>query len=30
MKQAAQKARQQGIFVVMDKCILKEHKNVSG
>jgi uncharacterized protein len=25
---AAQKARQQGIFVVMDKCILKEHRNI--
>ena len=24
---AAQKARQQGIFVVMDACILKEHRN---
>jgi predicted CoA-binding protein len=23
--QAAEKARQAGIFVVMDKCILKEH-----
>jgi len=27
---AAQKARQAGIFVVMDSCILKEHRNVSG
>jgi predicted CoA-binding protein len=27
---AAQKARQQGVFVVMDSCILKEHRNVSG
>jgi len=25
---AAQKARQAGIFVVMDACILKEHRNV--
>lgn len=25
---AAQKARQAGIFVVMDMCILKEHRNV--
>ncbi len=24
-QEAAQKARQEGIFVVMDKCILKEH-----
>jgi predicted CoA-binding protein len=23
--QAAEKARQAGIFIVMDKCILKEH-----
>lgn len=27
-EEAAQKARQAGIFVVMDKCILKEHRNV--
>ena len=26
---AAKKARQAGIFVVMDLCILKEHRNVS-
>ena len=26
---AAKIARQQGIFVVMDKCILKEHRNIS-
>src|SRR5512147_2831592 len=26
-EEAAQKARQAGIFVVMDKCILKEHRN---
>jgi len=25
-ERAAQKARQAGIFVVMDQCILKEHK----
>ena len=25
-EQAAEKARQAGIFVVMDKCILKEHR----
>ena len=25
-EQAAQKAREAGIFVVMDRCILKEHK----
>jgi predicted CoA-binding protein len=25
-EQAAEKARQQGIFVVMDRCILKEHR----
>jgi len=24
-EEAAEKARQAGIFVVMDKCILKEH-----
>jgi predicted CoA-binding protein len=24
--QAAEKARQAGIFVVMDRCILKEHR----
>jgi predicted CoA-binding protein len=24
-REAAEKARQAGIFVVMDKCILKEH-----
>jgi uncharacterized protein len=28
-EQAAEKARQAGIFVVMDKCILKEHRNVA-
>ncbi len=27
---AAQKARQAGIFVVMDKCILKEHRRIGG
>jgi uncharacterized protein len=26
--QAAEKARQHGIFVVMDKCILKEHRRL--
>ncbi len=26
---AAQKARQAGIFVVMDRCILKEHRKIS-
>lgn len=26
---SAQKARQAGIFVVMDECILKEHRNIS-
>ena len=26
-EQAAQKARDAGIFVVMDRCILKEHRN---
>jgi len=26
---AAEKARQAGIFVVMDLCILKEHQNIS-
>ena len=25
-EKAAQKARQAGIFVVMDRCILKEHR----
>jgi predicted CoA-binding protein len=25
-EKAAQKARNAGIFVVMDRCILKEHK----
>jgi predicted CoA-binding protein len=25
-EQAAEKARKAGIFVVMDKCILKEHR----
>jgi len=25
-EQAAEKARQAGIFVVMDRCILKEHR----
>jgi predicted CoA-binding protein len=25
-EEAAEKARQAGIFVVMDKCILKEHR----
>lgn len=25
-KAAAEKARQQGIFVIMDRCILKEHR----
>jgi uncharacterized protein len=28
-QQAAEKARQAGIFVVMDKCILQEHRKVS-
>jgi predicted CoA-binding protein len=28
-EEAAQKARQAGIFVIMDKCILKEHRNIS-
>jgi predicted CoA-binding protein len=28
-EEAAQRARQQGIYVVMDKCILKEHRNIS-
>jgi len=27
---SAQKARQSGIFVVMDECILKEHRKISG
>lgn len=27
---AAQKAQQAGIFVVMDECILKEHRRISG
>ena len=27
---AAQKARQAGIFVVMDRCILKEHRRLLG
>jgi uncharacterized protein len=27
---AAEKARQQGIFVVMDRCILKEHRSRFG
>ncbi len=26
---AAEKARQAGIFVVMDRCILKEHRNIA-
>jgi len=26
---AAEKARQAGLFVVMDKCILKEHRKIS-
>jgi predicted CoA-binding protein len=25
-ERAAEKARQAGIFVIMDRCILKEHK----
>jgi uncharacterized protein len=25
-EQAAEKARKAGIFVVMDKCVLKEHR----
>jgi predicted CoA-binding protein len=29
-EQAAEKARQSGILVVMDKCILKEHRKISG
>jgi predicted CoA-binding protein len=28
-QQSAEKARQQGIFVVMDKCILLEHRKLS-
>ena len=28
-EKAAEKARRAGIFVVMDKCILKEHQNIS-
>jgi predicted CoA-binding protein len=28
-EEAAQKARQAGIFVVMDKCILMEHRKIS-
>ena len=28
-EEAAEKARQAGIFVVMDRCILKEHQNIS-
>jgi predicted CoA-binding protein len=28
-EESAQKARQEGIFVVMDKCILKEHRNIA-
>ena len=28
-EEAAQKARQAGLFVVMDKCILKEHRKIS-
>jgi len=28
-EQAAEKARQAGIFVVMDRCILKEHRNIA-
>jgi uncharacterized protein len=28
-EEAAEKARQVGIFVVMDRCILKEHRNTS-
>src|SRR3954465_13888552 len=27
---AAQKAQEAGIFVVMDECILKEHRRISG
>ncbi|HVZ18429.1 MAG TPA: CoA-binding protein [Terriglobales bacterium] len=27
-EQAAEKARQAGVFVVMDKCILKEHRKI--
>lgn len=27
---AAEKARQQGIFVIMDRCILKEHQSRFG
>ncbi len=29
-EQAAEKARQAGVFVVMDKCILKEHRKIGG
>ena len=29
-EKAAEKARQNGIFVVMDRCILKEHRAVFG
>jgi predicted CoA-binding protein len=28
-EEAAQKARDKGIFVVMDRCILKEHRKRS-
>jgi len=28
-EEAAEKARQAGLFVVMDRCILKDHRNVS-
>jgi len=28
-EEAAEKARQAGIFVVMDRCILKEHQNIT-
>lgn len=28
-EEAAEKARQAGIFVVMDRCILKEHRKIS-
>lgn len=29
-ERAAQRARQAGLFVVMDLCILKEHRKISG
>ena len=29
-EEAAEKARQAGLFVVMDRCILKEHRRIGG